>query len=416
MSILKYSDFLSEKVIYQLLLESKVVFSEKFINILNKMKDNEIAKRLLNIYSKDYDVQQNYLDISDDKEFLTVILDRKAKEILGENADIYKVINNGRYLTHSDKNNKMFERLGYDKNSQELWIPEVGKTGKILSESISTISGNVYALFQELDGDRKGVLHKSSFSSLAEEDNRLWTSSRNPIRIGKLTRSLLTAANISFIDKDIEEFVNKYKATFDFINDALLRFDIVEGQKIGYWYDQNNYEDGGGTLNNSCMADVSDDYFDIYMDNPKSVRMVIFYDDNGRTDDNGKYTSGTIKGRALLWNITGNSGFSGESYFMDRIYTKNDSDIQLFKQFAEKNGFWYKMYQNSDTTFIMSNGSQSKDADLIIKLNHCECDYYPYLDTLPYLNTSRCELSNNDNNSPDRELRSTGGGYDDIDW
>ena len=35
MSILKYGDYISEKAVYELLLESKVVYSKKFINLLN---------------------------------------------------------------------------------------------------------------------------------------------------------------------------------------------------------------------------------------------------------------------------------------------------------------------------------------------------------------------------------------------
>ena len=60
MAILKYGDYISEKAVYELLLESKVVYSKKFINLLNKMKANKLATELLNLYSKDVDgVTQN---------------------------------------------------------------------------------------------------------------------------------------------------------------------------------------------------------------------------------------------------------------------------------------------------------------------------------------------------------------------
>ena len=38
MNIFRYTDYISEKAIYDLLLESKVVYSKKFINLLSKMK------------------------------------------------------------------------------------------------------------------------------------------------------------------------------------------------------------------------------------------------------------------------------------------------------------------------------------------------------------------------------------------
>ena len=47
MKLLKYPDYLSEKVVYDLLLESKVVYSTKFVNLLSKIKSNKIASQVL---------------------------------------------------------------------------------------------------------------------------------------------------------------------------------------------------------------------------------------------------------------------------------------------------------------------------------------------------------------------------------
>ena len=44
--LLKYSDYISESVVFKLLLESEVVFSKKFTNILSAMKDSEVAKNI----------------------------------------------------------------------------------------------------------------------------------------------------------------------------------------------------------------------------------------------------------------------------------------------------------------------------------------------------------------------------------
>jgi hypothetical protein len=54
MKLFNYSDFLTENVLIELLMESKVVFSKKFINLLNRMRTNKVASDLLNIYSKDF--------------------------------------------------------------------------------------------------------------------------------------------------------------------------------------------------------------------------------------------------------------------------------------------------------------------------------------------------------------------------
>ena len=53
MKVFKYSEFLTEGKIEELLLESKVIFSKKFLNLLNRMRTNKVASELINIYSKD---------------------------------------------------------------------------------------------------------------------------------------------------------------------------------------------------------------------------------------------------------------------------------------------------------------------------------------------------------------------------
>jgi len=48
--VLEYKEFISEKLLLEsLILESNVIYSTKFKNILSKMKDNRIAKSLLEI-------------------------------------------------------------------------------------------------------------------------------------------------------------------------------------------------------------------------------------------------------------------------------------------------------------------------------------------------------------------------------
>ena len=44
MSILRYSDYVLEKMAYDMILESKVIYSKKFINLLIKMKTNKLSK------------------------------------------------------------------------------------------------------------------------------------------------------------------------------------------------------------------------------------------------------------------------------------------------------------------------------------------------------------------------------------
>lgn len=410
--ILKYGEFLTENNVYDLILESKIVYSQKFINILTKMKSNKIAIKLLDLYSKDVDVQHNYIDITDQKDAVSFTPDRKVKELSNDKEETYKVIQSGLYLTHGSSNDSIFRRLGYTKEGRENWAPSNGTIVKILSETISRSTGKTYVMVQEFNGERVGVVNKLALrASNEDEDSRVWNISRNNIKIGRLVRSILTASGISFIDRDIEEFTNQYKATFDFINDALNRFDVVTGDKISFWYDHNNYSEEEGTLGSSCMMYKPSDFFDIYTLNQSKVSLVILYDDDGKLED-GRYKSNHIKGRALLWNCDAD----GEPIiFMDRIYTINDSDVELFKQFAEKNKYWYKTSQNSEHEFMMSNGSENKRPTITVKLESSDFNQYPYLDSLCYLNIESNLISNNQSHiDAQRELNDTGGGYDEV--
>ena len=410
MSILKYEDYISEKAVYELLLESKVVYSKKFINLLNKMKANKLATELLNLYSKDVDgVTQNYIDITDLKDAVSFTPDRKVQELTKDKPDTWKITNSGRYLTTSDRNDKLFEALGYDKTKYGCWAPETNTIGLILSETVSRTSGKIYVMFKEYEGERIGVVNKEAMEPTEAEDQRIWSTSRNNIKIGRLVRAILTASKISFTDSEIEQFTNTYKATYDFAKDALKQFDIVKGDKIAYWYDEENYVSGGGSLNNSCMASVGSDYFDIYTQNPQ-VSLVILYGDGGSIESE-KYTDDRIKGRAILWDAK----LDGQPVkFMDRIYTSQDADVELFKQFAEKNGWWFKKRQSMEPNEDFTDGNSSKKGKIKVNLDDTDFEYYPYCDTVCYIDTNTGIASNKQPKATIYKiLRDTGGSYED---
>ena len=131
-------------------------------------------------------------------------------------------------------------------------------------------------------------------------------------------------------------------------------------------------------------------------------------------DDTGKYKSSKIKGRSLLWNCTIDGK---EAIFMDRIYTTFDSDVELFKQFAQNNKWWYKKNQSMDQIEDITDGSFTKgNSTIIVKLNEATWDSYPYMDTLSYISTNSDIATNmEDYGGVDRSLRDTEGGYDSLD-
>lgn len=217
MRLINYSDFLTENVLIELLMESKVVFSKKFINLLNRMSSNKVAIDLLNIYSKDFDVQYNYVDITDRKDSLSFTPDRKVKELLQDKPEVYKV-GTRRQLTHNSTNDSIFDILGYDRY-KDYWTPSDGQKGLIKAETVSPTSGKVFVLFEELtDSDEKryAVLNRDCLTLSEMDDSLVWKTSRNPIKVGRLVRPLLRSAGVEITDSELEEFINQFKATYDF--------------------------------------------------------------------------------------------------------------------------------------------------------------------------------------------------------
>jgi len=197
---------------------------------------------------------------------------------------------------------------------------------------------------------------------------------------------------------DIESFVNMFKAARDTSN-----FAVVEGSDIQHWYNEKQYVDGGGQLNSSCMRyNYCSDYLDLYSDNPDKISLVILMDPTNEKK---------IKGRAILWELDEPSGRT----FMDRIYTVNDSDVILFKDYAKENGWIHKEYQNmsEDGPWVDTKTGKNVNFDLLVKdLDDPGDGNYPYMDTMKFFDGSW--ISNNQNVVDDdfKKLESTEGGYE----
>lgn len=418
--ISKYSEFQFESLLESMLLESKLVFSDKLKNLIINMPDSKIKEELLKASSSDKDLNltQNYFDVHSEKDKINFIQDRKAQEILGVGDVKWQVNETHRRLTLNKdengryKNQLILDELGYDPDTMSYVKPESGQVGEILAETPSKDTpGKIYVLFKFGEGEGKySIYDKAALSPKDERLDRIWQLTKNPINVGRGIRSILNAVGISFTDRELEEFVNNYKSSFDILKDAFLKFDIVSGNDIAHWYSSSNYESNKSTLGNSCMANVDSDYFDIYVYNPKVCSLVILYSDKGKLE-NGKWKSNKIRGRALLWK-------TDEGMVLDRIYTNKDEDVNLFIQFANKNDWWHKKYQDSSDSFIGVKDSQEQKLYLTIELTNSDFDYYPYVDTFCYLCKPEKYLTNTIFSYDDLpegmyELRGTDGSYSD---
>ena len=412
--MLKFEEFFFNKQL-EIMLESELTFSKQFLNTLKQI-NSPLSNKIMDLSKKDINTRYNYIDISKDNDTVTFIADAKAKEIIGDKEILYKVIQNNRYLTNSERNQHIYDRLGHERpeRSDNVYQPGIGTVGKIISETIGS-SGSVYCLFECTEGSyigKRTILNKEALDNFDPNISKLWTTNRNPIKIGRLVRALLNSGKIAATDKEVEEFVNSYKASIDILNNAFSQFDIVSGDKIAHFYKIDNYYSSDGTLGGSCMAEVPEHYFQIYVKNPEVCRLVILYSNDGEIIDfenQKKFVSSKIKGRALLWKTR-----EGDE-FLDRVYTNNDNDIDLFHKFSDENGWWYKTRQSSRTDFMVKKGEHQKEPTYLVDLKVWNLDSFPYLDSLAYFNSDDGILSNNANIiNADYLLNDTSGGYDYI--
>lgn len=422
----KYEDFLLESLI----LESKFSFSSKFEKVLGFIPDtNKIKQTLIQLKKSgtDIPVAQNYVDVTDNKDEVTFIPDRRAQQIISESPIVFRTnshLPGSKFLTFNKdtngdfKNHKIFSMLGFtptEPTSENHPIPGPGIAGEVVSEVISPTSGKTFILFKWNQGgeDRLVVLNKEAIDQVSGTETKLYSQSRNPIRIGRLFNSIMSAAKQETSQREVEEFTNLWKSAWDMVNDAFSKFDVVSGYEIVRWYNESSYESDDSTLGSSCMRyDECENYFGIYTENSDVCKLVILYSDRGSSIKDGKFRSNYIKGRALLWKT--NQG----DMFMDRIYTNNDSDVELFKQFAEKQGWWCKKVQNSSSNFTAQKGTAFKDPTYTVDLKWAEHGSYPYVDTLCYLSMNELDsrdssgILSNDSDliNYQYELRDTEGG------
>jgi hypothetical protein len=228
----------------------------------------------------------------------------------------------------------------------------------------------------------------SQVEKTKEKGEELLWQGKNTTKVGRTWRQVLKDNNITFSDSQIETFVNNYKNAYKklILKEQTDSFNIISGEDIRYWYYEGNYANGGGTLNNSCMRYKScQKYLDIYVENPEVCQLLVLVEDE------------LLLGRALIWKLK-----SGE-YYLDRIYTKNDSDEDRFLDY-------FKEHFNSTNTY---NGGFEDIDLLVVKIKKLEYNFYPYMDTFKYLDPMIWELSTfNDEEHVFFELTSTGGDYD----
>lgn len=366
----KFSDFLFESLIN----ESIVEFSRKFDKIISTIK-SPVAVGLQSIENNDHKVVNNFIDVGDANDTISFIPDKKAQQLLQEveRKTIYTGDDRRGILKDESESNKdLFDLIGYTPGRR--FTPSNEEAGEVIKEVVSPTSGNTYCHMKFPGGEC--VINKTHirFEEIVPD---VWKKLRQSVKIGRGVKALLKAAGISVTDAEIEKFVNDYKAAYEKANDAFRSFEVISGEKIRYWYNCENYSRISGTLGSSCMSGRScSGFFGIYEDNPSVCSLLILHPD----DDED-----TIKGRALVWTV----GEGDNKYtFMDRVYSVNDSDVNLFRLYAREHGWFAKYYNDSSDTAscINPNGGTTDKGEIFVTIKSGTYDAYPYVDTLKYYN------------------------------
>lgn len=409
MKLNKYNNFLFESTIYDLLLESNLVYMKDFRQVLNDICASEpwtspvyhVANTLLKIAGKDLKLVQNYIGVDKETDKVSFIPDNKIKENIIKLAGI--------------EDGTMTNIVGDHSIIDSCKIPREGLIFPGSAEDIKKVGPNEWRLLGTYDGSAHGngfekytLYHLENIADptvrvIPFDDSSNNTSgivdtlelpeTKSSIKVGRFVNRILDiffkenpnsdlGKREEYTAADVEKFVNVYTAMILFEKNAFDHFEIVYGEDIKYWYSEEQYGAKSGQLGNSCMRyKACQDYFDIYIENPEVCQLLIFKTLNGEK----------LLGRALLW-----TDVDGKK-LMDRIYTTKDNYIKLFKKWADEKNYTY-IYNNEDVTTI--------------KVEPKDYKKYPYMDTFTWYSQEKGLLYNDSDEveRPYYKLQDTGGG------
>jgi hypothetical protein len=406
-----YNLFLLESLVYDLLLESKLQYTSEFKDILKELSLNReksihnLAKFLLSISDKDMKLVQNFIGVDNDNDKVSFVPDNKVK-----------LVDNVFSLLVSD--NKLEQVVGNHSLIDTFKIPRKGLHFISKTEQLNGLP-NAWTIVSTHAGSDLGRnflrytiyylrnLRDHDFFILACDNSETGVKAlfdyyetpeiKSNIKIGRFINRIMDIwfqdnkdqywERSDFSAADVEKFVNAYTSLVLFKRNALNYFEIVEGEDIRFWYNQNNYDSDGGQLGASCMRLQScQRYLDIYVENPEVCKLLIFKN----------LAKDKILGRAILWTAT-----NGKKY-MDRIYTGKDNYYTLYLNWLEQNKEYAYCYD--------------EELSIQVEVKNKEYDYYPYMDTLYVYKreddgTAYLHSDSDDVSRPYYRLQETNGGF-----
>lgn len=293
-----------------------------------------------------------------------------------------------------------------DSKTKQTFV-DISKTS---DDSLSFIQSNKATELLNINTEEKYGNYDKNLLNDIDLSHPVYNQYRSEVRIGRFINSVFGPTKFpsgaryepGVIPNDVESFVRLYRAKFN-QDEKFELMELLSGSKISHFYNCENYKNDYGSLGGSCMSDVSGDYFDIYVYN-NNVSMLVLYENESKNK---------ITGRAIVWkNLLQPEGRT----FMDRIYTNNSSDEQIFKEYAINKGWLYKGLQSYGPDGAIEDpiNNTQRTMKLVCQLNPEHHDYYPYMDTMIYYNPNNGKISNRTTGMI-YLLQSTGGDYESLD-
>lgn len=337
--ILKCSDFINEAKVTELKVGDRVMFHGKFsIGMYGDKLDLDGKTGVIMKIKK-----ERYMSV------FNILLDEPFKSAYIKkntvNLSSYQV----RYLTVIEDKELTEEEKEY---KRKLESGEITKylTTKIFADILRATKfkrkGDYFdaTYFDIVENKPDYISYVPSKKSKSAD----FEKARQETRVGRVLRKL----NPDLKDAEIEEFVNRWRAEYE-IYFKKTNVEVVNGRDISYWYNVENYKEGSGTLNKSCMRRSSAVNF--YTHFPDRIAMAILTKD------------GKLLGRALIWKLD-NGGI-----YMDRIYSVTPTIAAQIRRYGLVNKMI--MRDNNKKTLTVTLKS---NIDYMNKLPFRDTFYYYY--------------------------------------
>lgn len=384
--LIDFNDFMFNKLLEEInvkVSELELILSPRLKNILKEI-DHKISKDLLGLHmDSKREYKKTFVDLGSDPDKVSFIQSNKVPELIEPEIVHGEFKRNPNFQLPPNWAKQPDERTSDQKSMGDFeFVDDEWKNPWI--QDINHI----------LD------LHEIQFT---DKNHPVWHKNRAEVKVGRFINQMFPGkyeANVKRenrpkVPEDVESFVNMFVAMVESKSKIIVE---VKGEDIRHYYDCANYYKDIGNLGGSCMKEGSKaPQLDIYVDNPEKVTMLVLYPEDIRDK---------IIGRALLWKLDKINGEEiKDKYFMDRIYTSNESDEYMYIEYAKSKGYYYKSIQTygSDYNLIDPKGEKER-IDIEIKLKANDYDNkYPYADTLQYYNPETGWISNmiNDYNEND---------------